>query len=151
MRRSRQQTRPASSARATGDSATLNRQVLDSLSQSFMQGDFAALRRHVQACVPVLRASGDEHSAGFALMILGAATGTAVARLVIGADRTVRELQVAGVDIDVTSALSETTRTWLPRQSATTTFSAYGKPVSIRVPPADEVTDAPFPVFPPSA
>jgi len=40
MRRSRQQTTPASSARATGDSATLNRQVLDSLSQSFMQGDF---------------------------------------------------------------------------------------------------------------
>ena len=28
------------SARGTGDSATLNRQVLDSLSQSFMQGDF---------------------------------------------------------------------------------------------------------------
>jgi hypothetical protein len=82
---------------------------------------------------------------------LRAATGTAIARLVIGADRKVRELHVAGVDIDVTSALPETTRTWLPRQSATTTFSAYGKPVSIRVPPADEVTDAPFPVFPPSA
>jgi len=43
---------------------------------AFVQGDFAALQRYTEACVPVLRASGDEHSVGFALMILGAATGT---------------------------------------------------------------------------
>jgi hypothetical protein len=43
---------------------------------AFIQGDFATLQRFAEACLPVLRASGDEHAAGFALMILGAATGT---------------------------------------------------------------------------
>ena len=43
---------------------------------AFVQGDFAALRASVEACLPVLRASGDEHRVGFALMILGAATAT---------------------------------------------------------------------------
>jgi hypothetical protein len=43
---------------------------------AFVQGDFAALQRYAEACIPVHRDLGDYHSAGFALMILGAATGT---------------------------------------------------------------------------
>ena len=43
---------------------------------AFIQGDFGALQRYAEACIPVHRDLGDAHSAGFALMILGAATGT---------------------------------------------------------------------------
>ena len=75
---------------------------------------------------------------------LHAATGTAVARLVVGVDRKVRELLVAGVDIDATSALPDATLKDLPRQSARTTFSAYAKQVTVLVPPADEITDEPL-------
>jgi hypothetical protein len=77
------------------------------------------------------------------------ATGTAVARLVVGADRTVRELHVAGVDVDVTSELAAGTREPLPRQSGTIKLSAYGKPVTVRMPPPEEVTDDPAPAMQP--
>jgi predicted ATPase len=43
---------------------------------AFIQGDFAALQRYFQACVPLHRERGDDHSSGFALMIMGAATST---------------------------------------------------------------------------
>jgi hypothetical protein len=77
------------------------------------------------------------------------ATGTAVAWLVIGADRTVRELRVAGVDIDVTSELAAGTSEPLPRQTGRITLSAYGKQVTVRMPPPAEVTDDPAPVLKP--
>jgi len=63
--------------------------------------------------------------------------------------RTVLELLVAGVDIEVTSAVPKSTLRDLPRQPARTTFSAYGKPVTVRPPPADETTDDPAPTLPP--
>jgi hypothetical protein len=43
---------------------------------AFIQGDFGALQQYADACIPVHRDLGDAHSEGFALMILGAATGT---------------------------------------------------------------------------
>jgi len=43
---------------------------------AFIQGDYGALQRYTDACIPVHRDLGDDHSQGFALMILGAATGT---------------------------------------------------------------------------
>jgi hypothetical protein len=77
------------------------------------------------------------------------ATGTAEARLVLGADRRVRELRVAGVDVDVTSELAASTRELLSRQLATITVSAQGKPVTVRMPPGEQVTDDPLPPLTP--
>jgi predicted ATPase len=43
---------------------------------AFVQGDLPALQRWAGVAIPVHRVAGDDHSVGFALMILGAATGT---------------------------------------------------------------------------
>jgi hypothetical protein len=42
---------------------------------AFHQGDFASVREHVDACVPHFRRIRDDFSVGFALLLLGAASG----------------------------------------------------------------------------
>ena len=42
---------------------------------AFHQGDFAAVRDHVAACLPHYRRNHDDYSVGFALMLVGAASG----------------------------------------------------------------------------
>jgi len=42
---------------------------------AFHQGDLAAVREHVAACLPVHRRCGDTYSAAFGLMLVGASTG----------------------------------------------------------------------------
>jgi predicted ATPase/DNA-binding SARP family transcriptional activator len=62
-------TRPdlTEAARATGD--------LGIARCAFHQGDFAAVRDHVRACLPHFRRTHDDFSVGFGLLLLGAASG----------------------------------------------------------------------------
>ena len=69
-----------------------------------------------------------------------AATGTVDARIVIGQDRTVRELHVAGVDLDVTSGLTDESLRDLPFFTSTITLTRYGTVVSVDPPEAAEVS-----------
>jgi hypothetical protein len=81
------------------------------------------------------------------LLSLQTAKGTAVAYLEIGSNRRVRELRVAGVDIHETSTLPGNTVETLPRQSSRTTLTAFGKPVTVRVPGSDEISSEPAPTL----